>query len=73
MSSDRSSAKRKSFPRVRKALTGAAGPRRRFFNTKGQLRPVRSGFCSEPERANSLFRVRRSRTNQLQSNPVPLR
>ena len=61
----------KSAPCRRNASTGGAapGPRARE-STWRMLRPVRSGFCSDPERASSFSRIARVRTNQEWSWPV---
>ena len=70
-SASRSLAMTKSAPFALKASTGPGAflptARRR---TRRHDRPVRSGFCSEPDRANSLRMIDWSSTNQEWSWPV---
>jgi hypothetical protein len=60
----------KSSPRSRKAWTGAETPD--FTRLSRSLRslPVRSGFCSEPDSANSFSTIFFVDTNQVCSWPV---
>jgi hypothetical protein len=53
----------KSSPFSMKARSGAGTPSVARINTPPQLFPVRSGFCSEPDRANSFAMIRRVRIN----------
>ena len=55
----------KSAPFSMKARTGGgAPPARRLLMTRSQLPLVRSGFCSEPESANSRSMIFWLSTNQ---------
>ncbi len=64
-SAPRSFSTTKSAPRSMNALTGAGtSTRARPITSRTDL-PVRSGFCSEPERANSLPMMRWLSTNQV--------
>ena len=55
----------KSSPFCLKASTGGGAPLpRRLFSTAIQLFDVRSGFCSEPDSANSFSMIVWVSTNQ---------
>ena len=55
----------KSTPLSTNACTGGGGPGRTRASTSRTLRPVRSGFCSCPDSANSLEMMRVFSTNQV--------
>ena len=54
----------KSTPRSMKRRTGSGAPLPMRPSTRLMLRSVRSGFCSEPESANSRPMMRSLSTNQ---------
>ena len=61
----------KSSPWSMNACTGEGGPLpMRSSSTLRTLLEVVSGFCSEPESANSFSMIFCVRTNQLWSRPV---
>jgi hypothetical protein len=55
----------KSTPLSTKACTGFGAPALTLASTSRTLRPVRSGFCSWPDSANSLAMMRALSTNQV--------
>ena len=63
----------KSAPCRRNAATGPGAPGLTRAITCRMLRPVRSGFCSDPDRANSFSMMAWVRTNQEWSCPVARR
>jgi len=54
----------KSGPRRMNAATGAGGPGRILDSVSLTSLPVRSGFCSEPDSANSFSMIFWVSTNQ---------
>ncbi len=55
----------KSSPWRLKASTGGGAPfAKRLLNTASQEPEVKSGFCSDPDRANSFSMMRCVSTNQ---------
>ena len=69
-SSGRVAATTKSAPRRLNVSTGAGAPGRSRFSVSRRSLPVRSGFCSEPDSANSFSRIFWVSTNHEWSKPL---